>query len=53
LRLIANGYRYSQAAQQIGISESALKARLRSARERLLCRTTAEAVQRALEAKLL
>ena len=53
LRLIAKGYRYSQAAQQIGISESALKARLRSARERLLCRTTAEAIQRALEAKLL
>ena len=53
LRLIAKGYRYSEAAHQIGISESALKARLRSARERLLCRTTAEAIQRALEAKLL
>lgn len=53
LRLIAKGFRYSQAAHQLGISESALKARLRTARERLLCRTTAEAVQRALEAKLL
>jgi LuxR family transcriptional regulator len=53
LRLIAKGFRHSQAAHQLGISESALKARLRTARERLLCRTTAEAIQRALEAKLL
>lgn len=53
LRLVSKGYRHSQAAHQLGISESALKARLRSARERLLCRTTAEAIQRALEAKLL
>jgi len=53
LRLIAKGYRYSQAAHQLGISESALKARLSGARDRLLCRTTAEAIQRALEAKLL
>lgn len=53
LRLIAKGFRYSEAADKIGISESALKARLRSARERLLCRTTAEAIQRALEYKLL
>lgn len=53
LRLIAKGYRYSEAANRIGISESALKARLRTAREKLLCRTTAEAIQRALELKLL
>ncbi|TXI05390.1 MAG: LuxR family transcriptional regulator [Pseudorhodobacter sp.] len=53
LRLISKGYRYSQAAHHLGISESALKARLSSARDRLLCRTTAEAIQRALEAKLL
>lgn len=53
LRLIAKGFRYSEAANRIGISESALKARLRTAREKLLCRTTAEAIQRALEAKLL
>lgn len=53
LRLIANGFRYSEAAFRLGISESALKARLRIARERLMCRTTAEAVQRALELKLL
>lgn len=52
LRLIAKGYRYSEAADRIGISESALKARLRTARERLLCRTTAEAIQRAIEYKL-
>lgn len=53
LRLIAKGFRYSEAANRIGISESALKARLRTARENLLCRTTAEAIQRALELKLL
>lgn len=53
LRLIANGCRYASAAAQIGISESALKARLRSARERLLARTTAEAVQRAVGYRLL
>lgn len=53
LRLIAKGFRYSEAAYRLGISESALKARLRIARERLLCRTTAEAIQRALEHKLL
>jgi len=53
LRLIANGSRYAAAAAQLGISESALKARLKSARERLLARTTAEAIQRAIEYKLL
>ncbi|NJM81612.1 MAG: LuxR family transcriptional regulator [Tabrizicola sp.] len=53
LRLISKGFRYSEAAQRIGISESALKARLRTARERLLCRTTVEAIQRAIEYKLL
>jgi LuxR family transcriptional regulator, quorum-sensing system regulator SdiA len=53
LRLISKGFRYSEAAQQIGITESALKARLQTARERLLCRTNAEAIQRAIEYKLL
>jgi len=53
LRLIASGSRHAQAAAELGISESALKARLKSARERLLARTTAEAVQRASEYKLL
>lgn len=53
LRLVAHGLRYSEAAHRLGISESALKARLRNAREKLSCRTTPEAVQRALENKLL
>ena len=53
LRLVANGSRHTQAAAKLGISESALKARLRSARDRLFARTTAEAIQRAKEYKLL
>ncbi len=53
LRLIAQGNRHAEAAAFLGISESALKARLRSARERLFVRTTAEAIQRAQEYKLL
>ncbi|WP_371171224.1 autoinducer binding domain-containing protein [Aliiroseovarius sp. 2305UL8-7] len=53
LRLIAKGSRHAEAASILGISESALKARLRSARERLFVRTTAEAIQRAQEYKLL
>lgn len=53
LRLIAKGNRYAEAAALLGISESAFKARLRAARERLFVRTTAEAVQRAQEYKLL
>lgn len=53
LRLIAKGSRHTEAAALLGISESALKARLRSARERLFVRTTAEAIQRAQEYKLL
>lgn len=53
LRLVAKGFRYIEAANRLGISESALKARLRAARDRLMCRTTAEAIQRALEAKLI
>jgi LuxR family transcriptional regulator, quorum-sensing system regulator SdiA len=53
LRLVARGSRYAEAASILGISESALKARLRSARERLFVRTTAEAIQRAQEYKLL
>ncbi len=53
LRLIAKGSRHAEAAALLGISESALKARLRSARERLFVRTTAEAVQRAQEYNLL
>lgn len=53
LRLVASGSRHAEAAAILGISESALKARLRSARERLFARTTAEAIQRAQEYKLL
>ncbi|MGH1368079.1 MAG: autoinducer binding domain-containing protein [Maritimibacter sp.] len=53
LRLIAKGSRHAEAAGLLGISESALKARLRSARERLFVRTTAEAIQRAQEYNLL
>jgi LuxR family transcriptional regulator len=53
LRLVAKGSRYAEAAAVLGISESALKARLRSARDRLFARTTAEAIQRAQEYKLL
>ncbi len=53
LRIIASGARHAEAAALLGISESALKARLKSARERLYARTTAEAIQRAQEYKLL
>lgn len=53
LRCIAGGDRHAAAAAKIGISESALKARLVSARERLLARTTSEAIQKAKEIKLL
>lgn len=53
LRLIARGSRHAEAAALLGISQSALKARLRSVRERLFVRTTAEAVQRAQEYNLL
>lgn len=53
LNLIAKGFRYAEAAAQLGISESALKARLKTVRDKLLCRTMAEAIQRAREYKLL
>ena len=53
LRLIAAGDRHTAAAAKLGISESALKARLTSARQRLMARTTAEAIQRAQEYRLL
>lgn len=47
LRLMAVGERHTRAAAIIGISESALKARLKSARQSLGARTTAEAVHAA------
>ncbi|PRY22974.1 LuxR family transcriptional regulator [Aliiruegeria haliotis] len=53
LRLVAAGERHAAAAARLGISESALKARLSSARRRLMARTTAEAIQRARDARLL
>ena len=53
LKLIADGYRHAAAAAKIGISESALKARLTSARQKLMARTTAEAIQRARDYGLL
>lgn len=53
LRLVAKGHRHVEAAALLGISDSALKARLKAARDRLFARTTAEAIQRAQEYKLL
>lgn len=53
LRLVAKGSRHAEAAALLGISESAFKARLKSARDSLFVRTTAEAVQRAHEYHLL
>ena len=53
LRCIAAGDRHAAAAAKLNISESALKARLTAARQRLLARTTAEALQRAKDYRLL
>ncbi|MFV0492366.1 MAG: autoinducer binding domain-containing protein [Pseudorhodobacter sp.] len=53
LQCIANGDRHTAAAAKLGISESALKARLSSARTRLEARTTSEAVKKAREYRLL
>lgn len=53
LRCIAGGDRHAAAAAKLGITESALKARLIGARTRLLARTTSEAIQRALEYRLI
>jgi LuxR family transcriptional regulator len=53
LKCIAGGDRHAAAAAKLGISESALKARLNSARNRLMARTTAEAIQRAKDYRLL
>lgn len=49
LTLLSNGHRHTAAAAALGISESALKARLSSARLRLGARTTAEAIRKARE----
>ncbi len=53
LRHIAGGDRFAQAAEKLGISESALKARITTARNRLMARTTAEAIQRAKDNRLI
>lgn len=53
LRLIAGGDLHTAASNKLGISESALKARLRSVRIRLNARSTAEAITRAKEHNLL
>lgn len=52
LRCIAEGDRHAAAAAKLGITESAFKARLISARERLMAKTTAEALQRAKDYRL-
>jgi LuxR family transcriptional regulator, quorum-sensing system regulator SdiA len=53
LKCIAGGDRFAAAAEKLGISESALKARITSARIRLMARTTAEAIQRAKDYRLI
>ena len=53
LRCIAGGDRFAAAAEKLGISESALKARITTARTRLMARTTAEAIQRAKDSRLI
>lgn len=53
LKCIAGGDRHAAAAAKLGISESALKARVTAARTRLMARTTAEAIQRAKDYRLL
>jgi LuxR family transcriptional regulator len=53
IRYDSRGHRHAEAASLLAISESALKARLRSARDRLSARTTAEAIQRAQDSGLI
>ncbi len=53
LRVVASGERYAAGAARLSISESALKARLASARKKLFARTSAEAIQRAKDYRLL
>ncbi len=53
LRLLADGDRHAAAAAKLGISESAFKARLQSARVRLGARTTAQALRKAREYQLI
>lgn len=53
LEVVSSGERYAAGAARLGISESALKARLASARKKLFARTSAEAIQRARDYRLL
>ncbi|WP_431300565.1 autoinducer binding domain-containing protein [Tabrizicola sp. BL-A-41-H6] len=53
LQCVANGDRHTAAAAKLGISESAFKARLTSARIRLEARTTSEALKKAREYRFL
>ena len=53
LQCVANGDRHVAAAAKLGISETAFKARLQSARLRLEARTTSEAIRKAREYRLL
>lgn len=53
LEVVGAGERYAAGAVRLGISESALKARLASARKKLFARTSAEAIQRAKDYRLL
>ena len=53
LERVANGDRHAAAAAKLGISESAFKARLQSARLRLGARTTPEALRKAREYRML
>ncbi|WP_235962651.1 helix-turn-helix transcriptional regulator [Jannaschia marina] len=53
LRLVGEGFRHAAAAGKLGISESAFKARLSAARDRLGAKTTAEALRMAREFRLI
>ncbi|MEJ6709031.1 MAG: autoinducer binding domain-containing protein [Amylibacter sp.] len=53
LRLLADGRSTAQAATDLGITERAVKSRLKTAGERLLTRSTAETLQLAIEYRLL
>lgn len=53
LKCVADGDRHMAAADKLGITESAFKARLQSARVRLGARTTSEALRKAREYRLL
>ncbi len=53
LRMIAEGWKYPQAAERLGIAEGALKARLVSVRKALGVETTPEAIMTARSERLI